>query len=255
MFRSRKAKAAESEAHPGDEMLVIVDRAVNPYVVLYHDPTGFRAEQVRSLRNKLVALNPDGEAKTLVLASAVRGEGKTATAINLAMAFSELERNQVVLVDADLRQPGIERFLNLEAGPGLSDVLQGATPLERALRPVGYRNLMLLGAGTRTTHPAEILSPSRLEQVFARLKESFQYVVVDTPPVLSCTDAGVVAARADGTVLVLRLERSSKALVRQALRQLQDLGANLLGTFVTELRGADPEADRRLAYGAGGAED
>ncbi|MBL8726117.1 MAG: CpsD/CapB family tyrosine-protein kinase [Planctomycetes bacterium] len=245
MFRRKQAPA---EVPPPDDMVVIVDRAVDPQLVVFHEPAGFRAEQVRALRNRLVALNPDGEPKTLVVTSAVRGEGKTVTALNLAMAFAELERQQVVVVDADLRRPSCEQYLNLNSEPGLSDVLLGKLPLERVLRPAGYRRLMLLGAGTRVPNPAEVLGASRLDELYQRLKERFQYVVVDTPPCLPSTDAGVLTARADGALLVVRLEHSQKRQTREALRVLQDMGGNVLGTFVTELRGQDPESDRRLAY-------
>lgn len=249
MFRSKKDPSEPPVAAvQGDDMVVVVDRAVNPYLVLFHEPAGFRAEQIRALRNRLTALNPDGEPKTLVVTSAVTGEGKTITALNLAMAFAELERHQVVLIEADLRRPSCERFLNLNPEPGLSDVLLGRIALDKALRPAGYRRLMLLGAGTRVVNPAEILSSSRLDELFQRLKERFQYVVIDTPPVLPSTDAGVLASRADGALLVLRLEHSPRQRAKEALRSLQDLGANVLGTFVTELRGQDPESDRRLAY-------
>lgn len=247
MFR-RKPTEPSAQPLDTDDVVVVVDRAVNPYLVLFHEPAGYRAEQVRSLRNRLVALNPDGEPKALVVTSAVRGEGKTVTALNLAMAFAELERHEVVLVDADLRRPSCERYLNLNAEPGVADVLLGRVAVDRVLRPAGYRNLMLLGAGTRVANPAEVLSASRLDELLSRLKERFQYIVVDTPPVLPATDAGVLAARADGTLLTVRLERSLKNQTREALRVLQDMGGNVLGTFVSELRGRDPDSDQRLAY-------
>lgn len=246
MFRRNK-KNAEAAGHT-DDMVVIVDQSVNPYLVLFHEPTGYRAEQVRALRNRLVAMNPDGEPKTLVVTSAVREEGKTVAAINLAMALAELERQQVVLVDGDLRRPSCERYLNLNAEPGLADVLLGRTTLEKVLRPTGYRQLMVIGAGTRVTNPAEILGSSRLDELMQRLKERFQYVVFDSPPVLPSTDAGVLASRADGTLLVVRLERSLKKQTREAVRAITDMGGNVLGCFVTELRGHDPESDSRLAY-------
>ena len=112
MFRSRKARGQEGgESQPfHEDMVVIVDRAVNPYLVLFHDPSSFRAEQLRSLRNRLVAMNPDGSSRSLVVTSAVRSEGKTITAINLAIAFSELERHQVLLVDGDMRTSAVEKY-------------------------------------------------------------------------------------------------------------------------------------------------
>lgn len=247
MFRRKKPSDADPVPAPED-MVVIVDQSVNPYLVLFHDPAGYRAEQVRALRNRLVAMNPDGEPKTLVITSAVRGEGKTVAALNLAMAFAELERQQVVLVDADLRRPSCERYLNLNPEPGFADVLLGRAPLDKVLRPAGYRRLMLLGAGTAVGNPSEVLGASRIDELLQRLKERFQYVVIDTPPLLPSTDAGVLAARADGTLLVVRLEHSLKKQTREALRVVQDMGGNVLGTFVNELRGQDPDNDRRLAY-------
>jgi capsular exopolysaccharide synthesis family protein len=231
-----------------DDMVVVVDRSVNPYLVMFHEPAGYRAEQIRGLRNRLVAMNPDGEPKTLVVTSAVRGEGKTVAALNLAMAFAELERHQVVLVDGDLRRPSCERYLNLNEAPGLTDVLLGRATVDKVLRPAGHRNLLLLGAGTRVQNPSEVLGQTRIDDLFRALKEKSQYVVIDTPPVLPSTDARVLASRADGTLLVVRLEHSLRTQSRDALRSLQDTGANVIGTFVNELRGQDPDSDRRLAY-------
>jgi capsular exopolysaccharide synthesis family protein len=256
MFRRNKSSADPSRAAGlPEDMVVIVDQSVNPYLVLFHEPAGYRAEQVRALRNRLVAMNPDGEPKTLVVTSAVRDEGKTIAALNLAMAMAELERQQVVLIDADMRRPGCERYLNLNPEQGLSDVLLGRTTVEKVLRPAGYRGLMLLGPGTRVSNPAEVLSSSRLDELLHRLKERFHYVVIDTPPVLPSTDAGVLASRVDGTLVVVRLERSLKKQTREAVRTLQDMGGNVLGCFVTELRGQDPESDRRLAYEPGIGEE
>ena len=248
MFRRNKHAPHGRAGILPDEMVVIVDQSVNPYLVLFHEPAGYRAEQVRALRNRLVAMNPDGEPKTLVVTSAVRDEGKTVAALNLAMALAELERQQVVLVDGDLRRPSCERYLNLNPEPGLTDVLLGRAALDKVLRPAGYRQLMLIGSGTRVPNPAEVLGGSRLDELTQRLKERFQYVVIDSPPVLPSTDAGVLASRADGTLMVVRLERSLKKQTREAVRVIQDMGGNVLGCFVNELRGPDPENDRRLGY-------
>ncbi|MCR9247119.1 MAG: CpsD/CapB family tyrosine-protein kinase [bacterium] len=248
MFRRQKSADAGAKTPPSGDFVVVVDEAVNSFLVMFHEPAGFRAEQVRSLRNRLVAMNPDGEPKTLVITSAVRGEGKSVSALNLAMAFSELEWQKVVVVDADLRRPSCERYLNLNPGPGFSDVLLGNATLDEALRPAGYRNLQLLGAGSTVGNPAEILGVSRIDDLFQRLKERFQYIVIDTPPVLPSTDAGVLSARADGTLMVVQLEQSLKGQTRDAVRVLSDMGGNVLGTFVNGVRGQDPDSDRRLAY-------
>ena len=130
----QEAKAdADSSQESAVESVIIVEQSLNPYLVLFHDPTSYRAEQIRGLRNKLIAMNPDSAAKTLVVTSAIRGEGKSVTAINLAMAFAERERTPVILVDADMRFPTAERYLHLSPAVGLSEVLLGHASIEQAV--------------------------------------------------------------------------------------------------------------------------
>lgn len=247
-FRSKDDEQPLESVPPPEDMLVVVDRVVDPYVVAFHDPTSYRAEQFRGLRNQLMALNPDGAAKTLVITSAIKGEGKTITAVNLALTFAELGRQPVILVDADLRDPSVEYALGLDRGLGLADVLLERVSLDTAIRQTGMRDLHVLGAGSALATPSEILTSPRIDALFARLKERYSYVLIDTPPVLPATDASVIAARADGTLLTVRLEYSSKSHTKEAIRGLKDLGANVLGVFVTEVRGADPDSDPRFSY-------
>ena len=244
MFRTRKP---EKDDLAGDDMVVIVEQAVNPFLVVFHEPSGFRAEQIRALRNKLIAMNPDSAAKTLVVTSAIRGEGKSVTAANLAMAFAQLDHCPVLLLDGDLRSPSLESYLSLGTQPGIADVLMGRVSLDEAIRETGINNLWMMGAGMDSAEgPSEIITSPKVGELFARLKQQFHYVIVDTSACLPATDASVFSTRADGTLVVVRLEHSSKTLTQEAIKNLQDLGGNILGTFVTEVRGADPEADPRL---------
>ena len=254
MFRQDKDSPAGDPAPSrefafADDSVVLVEKSVNPYLVLFHDPTGYRAEQVRGLRNKLIAMNPDDSAKTLAVTSAQTEDGKTTTAINLAMAFAERERTPVILVDADMRAPSVERHLQLNRATGLSEVMLGSASLEQAVRPSGVRNLDVLGPGSRLAIPSEILTSHRIEELYDRLKERYQYVIVDTPAVMPVTDAHVLSACADGTLLVVRLLHSSKSQTKDAFRTLREMGANVLGTFVTAVRG-----DHAETYGQTGWE-
>jgi capsular exopolysaccharide synthesis family protein len=238
------APPADAAAHlpsgiAEDDAVVLVETSLSPYLVLFHEPTGYRAEQIRGLRNKLIAMNPDGSSKTLVVTSAQAGEGKTTTAINLAMAFAERERTPVILVDADMRSPSVESHLQVNLEAGLSEALLGSAPLEQVIRPSGVYNLDVLGAGGRLAVPSEILTSHRIEELFNRLKERYQYVIVDTPAIKPVTDGTVLSACADGTLLVVRLLHTSKSQSKDTIRTLGELGANLLGTFVTAVRGDD----------------
>ncbi|MEE2886716.1 MAG: CpsD/CapB family tyrosine-protein kinase [Planctomycetota bacterium] len=241
--RVETAEAVEElgRARADEESIVVVENSLSPYLVLFHEPTGYRAEQIRLLRNKLIAMNPDSSAKTLVVTSAQPGEGKTTTAINLAMAFAERERTPVILVDADMRSPSVESQLQINLGAGLSEALLGSASLEQAIRPSGIRNLDVLGAGGRLAVPSEILTSHRIEELYDRLKERYQYVIVDTPAIKPVTDGTVLSACADGTLLVVRLLHTSKNQSKDTVRTLRELGANLLGTFVTAVRGDDAQ--------------
>ena len=251
MFRKRSPTAGnDPEPAPGaaGDDVVIVDQVLNPCLVSIHDRDGFAAEQVRGLRNKLMVMNPDGSPRTLVVTSAVNGEGKSVTTINLGVSFAELEGSKVLLVDADLRKPSLAACLGMEPARGLTELLSGRLDLQSAIRSTSVERLHLLDAGARPFNPSEVLSSRRLDDLFAHLKEEFGYVIIDTPPVIPVTDASVVAAKADGTLLVVRLEHSPRSLVQQAARTITELGGNLLGTFVTAVRGVDPSMDRRYTY-------
>jgi capsular exopolysaccharide synthesis family protein len=242
MFRlDKKTKKDPAEPAMDDDTVVLVEKSVSPYLVLFHEPTGYRAEQMRGLRNKLIAMNPDDAAKTLVVTSAQKSDGKTTTAINLAMAFAERERTPVILVDADMRAPSVERNLQINRSTGLSEVLLGSAQLEQAIRPSGVRNLDVLGAGSPLAVPSEILTSHRIEELYHRLKERYQYVIVDTPAIKPVTDASVLSSCADGTILVIRMLHSTKGQSKDAIRTLRELGANILGTFVTAVRGEKME--------------
>ncbi|MCA8969722.1 MAG: CpsD/CapB family tyrosine-protein kinase [Planctomycetes bacterium] len=242
----RKSDIPEEDAGP--QMLVVVDRVVDPYLVCFHDPTGFRAEQFRALRNKLTVLNTDHASVTLVVTSAIQGEGKSTTALNLGMALAELEDHQILVAEFDFRRPSIERMLGLNPEPGLVELLHDGIGLDRAIRPSGIPNLDILAAGARPSNPSELIASRRIDELLAELKEQYHYVILDTPPILPITDAGILGAKCDGTLLVVGLEKAPRRMVRDSIATLEDLGANLLGTFVTGIRGADPAADERYRY-------
>lgn len=254
MFGFRKTRPTRATdplgAEVGDDAVILVERTLHPYLVSIHEPDSFRAEQIRGLRNKLIVMNPDGSPRTLVITSAVKGEGKSVTSLNLAVAFAELEATKVLVIDADLRQGNLERFLGLDRRPGLTELLLGRIDLHEAIRPTGIEGVSLMGSGARGVQPSEILGTRRVDDLFAQLKLEYQYILIDTPPAVPITDASVLSGKADGTLVVVRLEHSPRSLVQQTVKVIQDLGGNLLGTYVTSVRGADPSSDDNYAYPA-----
>lgn len=196
-------------------------------------PCGQIAEQFRSLRNSITALNPDGASRTLVVTSSISGEGKTVSTVNLAVALAELPGNQILVVDGNLHQPALERYFGQERHQGLADVLRGQCSLDAAIRPTSIERLMLMGAGTLPENPSKLLGSDRTRTVLKMLKQRFSYVLIDTPGATSKSDASLLGAIVDGILLVIRMSFTPKHMVEQAYNQLETLGGNVLGTCLT----------------------
>jgi capsular exopolysaccharide synthesis family protein len=218
--------------------IAIVERAIDPRVVLFHAPSSREAEQFRGLRNSILAMNPDGGHRSVVLNGSVAGEGTTLSAVNLALALGELAGTRILVIDANLRQPQVDRVFSLpREHPGLSDVLQDKVALNRAIRPTISKSVDALTAGTPVRNPSELIARGRLKALLDALKPNYSYLLVDTPPANEFTDASLIARECDGVIVVIRLDAAPRAVVEQTVSQLRTLGANVLGAFVV---GAQP---------------
>lgn len=245
MSRSRKAENPEGgdSQPPFEDMVVIVDRAVNPYLVLFHDPTSFRAEQLRSLRNRLVALNPDGSSKTLVVTSAVRAEGKTVTAINLAISLTQTGA-RTLLVSTDLRKPRVDTVFGVSGAPGISGLLAGEIELDEAIVETGIAKLDVLPCGVLPPNPVELLMSSRFGELVSRLAGDYGFVVFDSPPLGNVSDARILARITDSTLLVVRASQTSKHLARHVMDQLNASGGRIAGVVLNDFD-SGAQHDRR----------
>jgi succinoglycan biosynthesis transport protein ExoP len=213
-------------------------------LLLDNDVGTIRAEQYRQIRTSLQVLNADNRASVIMLTSSVPAEGKSVTAANLAIATARAGQ-RVVLVDADLRNPNQGRLFGLEQGVGLADVLRGQALLRDVLQPWGPFNLTILPAGGATSRPSELLGSVAMTALIRELRASFDYVLIDTPPIVPITDPAIVATMVDGVVLLTRPDKVTKAQLRQSLRTLERVNATLLGVVGTML----PE--RASAYTGG----
>lgn len=202
-------------------------------LAMVREPRGQIAEQFRALRNSIVALNPDGASRTVVLTSAVSGEGKTVATLNLALALAELPGNQVLVVDADLHHPAIEEYLELPRRQGLADVLAGTCALDASIRATSAEGVSVMGAGTLPENPTRLLGSDRMKVVLNQLKQRFSYVLIDTPEAMTISDASLIGGMADGILLVVRLGSTPRHYVEQTHNTLEALGGNVLGTCLT----------------------
>lgn len=231
-----RRKDREEFVDVDEDVLVVVERAIDPYLVLFGDPRGAEAEQYRGLRNHIVAMNPEHSPRTVLLTSALPGEGKSTTTLNLGMALAEQGDTRVLVVDADLRKPRIEALLGINRRKGLSEVLRSRYTLDRAIHRTPYKNLYVIGAGALPANPSELLASDRMRMVLNALKEDFNYILIDSPPVLDVTDTPTLGRIADGVLLVVRLESTPRQDVDRSLGVLENLGSNVLGTFVVGTR-------------------
>lgn len=187
-----------------------------------------RAEALRQLRTNLQFVNVDAPARAIAVTSAVPGEGKTTTACNLAIVFAEAGK-RVVLVDADLRRPRVAEYLDVEGAVGLTNVLAGQATVDDALQQWGDSGVFVLPAGSIPPNPSELLGSRNMHALLASLRDGFDIVIVDTPPLLPVTDGAVVATAVDGTVMVFRCGRTTAAQARSAAEALGAVDARVLG--------------------------
>ncbi|HEU0015478.1 MAG TPA: polysaccharide biosynthesis tyrosine autokinase [Longimicrobium sp.] len=203
------------------------------------------AEAFRTLRTNLIFSQAVGRLKTLVITSALPGEGKSTTVSNLAAAFAQ-QGLRVLLVDCDLRRARQHSIFGVPREPGLTQLVLGYSALAEVARSTGVENLFVMAAGTLPPNPGELLGSARMREVVEELREAFDLVLFDTPPVLAASDGAILAAGADGAMLVVRAGKTARTVAKQALRQLTGVGARVLGAVLN-----DPD-ERLPAYGGYG---
>lgn len=189
-------------------------------------------EAYRSLRTSIQYSGIDTELKSLVVTSSIPGEGKSTVAANLAKSFSEMNK-KVLLIDADLRKPTIHKKLQLSNQVGLSDlIVQKLNPSE-VIQKVDDQ-FDVLTAGKIPPNPAELVGSEKMSQLLSYLKETYDYIIIDTPPVLSVTDPQLLALKADGTLMVIREGKARQKLILNAYKELKKLNINVIGSILND---------------------
>jgi succinoglycan biosynthesis transport protein ExoP len=202
--------------------------------VLNHT-TSALTESFRALRTATLLSVPIRPPQTILVTSSNAGEGKTTTAVNLALAFAQ-QQGEVLLIDCDLRKPGVARALSLENERGLSNVLAGRDPLESSLqRFEGLPNLSALTSGPLPPNPAELLSSARMAEILGELQRRFRHIVIDSPPLLMVTDGTILSTLADGVILVVESGLTPRKAVMRSCRVLQSAGAKILGVALNKV--------------------
>lgn len=182
-------------------------------------------EEFNKLRSTIIALT-SGEQflNTLLVTSTVSEEGKSMTALNLAISLAKEHDHTVLLVDTDLRRPSIHKYLGLEPEQGLVNCLREELPIEEALIKTGIGKLVVLPAGEAVKDPVDLLSSLKMKEIVKELKERYQerYVIFDTPPALPFADAGILAGFVDSTLFVVREGTANRGDVEKTLKEFKE---------------------------------
>jgi capsular exopolysaccharide synthesis family protein len=192
-------------------------------------------EAFRSLRTSLVFTNGSPGKRIIAVTSTQPLEGKTTTACNLAVAIA-LGGSRVMLIDADMRRPGLHRTMGMRNEIGLSHILTGQARLREAVQRTSENNLFVITAGRVPPNPSELLSSERMFQLIANLASGpFDWVIIDTPPVLAVTDAVILAPNMSGLVFVIGAEMTRRAHAERAVQTLQSAKTNIIGAVLNRV--------------------
>jgi protein-tyrosine kinase len=218
------AAVAESPYAPLPEALLIN----------YSKPREAPGEEFRTLRTRLNHLQTLQPLHTLVITSASPAEGKSFTATNLALTQAQLTGRRVILGDFDFRRPTVDKTFGIKASPGITDYLQGNASLSSVIRKIAGTNLYVMTAGGGVPNPLELLNLQECKQLIDSLREYFDWVIIDSPPLLFAADGNLLATMSDGTILVVRIGSTTFDAVTRALQSLCE--NNVLGIVVNGAR-------------------
>jgi capsular exopolysaccharide synthesis family protein len=213
-----------------------------PLVALRRHDSG--VEDFRTIRTNLQFTDVDTPARQIVVSSAVANEGKTLTAVNLAITMAQADL-KVCLVEGDLRRPKVTRYLGIDGSLGLSDVVAGLYTVDEVLVPWHRGQLTVLPAGTTPPDPVRLLGSQAAQALFEDLRERFDIVLIDGPPLLPVSDAALLGGTSDGVILIARHHHVRREQFAMAVATLQSVNAKIIGTILTQV----PARERQVRYG------
>ncbi len=245
--QNRRLKGGEDEgdAAEEDDAAKVMEPAG---LITQSRPQSQMAESYRALRTSILLSSIGGPPRVIMVTSSLPQEGKTTTSLNFATVLAQ-KASRVLLIDADLRRPSVHTTLGLGPRLGLSNVLSGSATLESTvIRVPALKSLYVLPAGTTPPNPAEMLASVEMHELVSSLRKQYDHIVIDTPPVLSVTDAAVVSPMADTVVLVIRAGQTTKQALKRARDILVQVNARISGVV---LNAVDLNAPGYQYYGYG----
>lgn len=229
--------------------------ALDPVLAAYHRARSPEAEAYRGVRTALYFSSHGKDYKLLQVTSPGMGDGKTTTVANLGISIAQSGK-RILLIDADFRRPRLHELFGLSAPTGLASVLAGEAPLEGAIQETAVPGLFVLPCGPIPPNPAELLTSPRFQEVLSLIRDRYDLVLIDTPPMLAVSDPAVVAPRVEGVLIVLRYSKDGRPSAQRAKQILDTLGVTVLGVVVNAVDYQSAEGKygyvrHRYSYGYG----
>ncbi|MFY2249297.1 CpsD/CapB family tyrosine-protein kinase [Priestia megaterium] len=218
--------ARKNKAQKNDKMLTLKRR-----LLAHNSPKDPVAEQYRTIRTNIQFSNVDQDIKTIVVTSSGAEEGKSTTASNLATVYAQQGLN-VLLIDADLRKPTGHYTFRLENHIGLTNVLTRQSTLAQAVQESEIPHLSVLTSGPIPPNPSELLASAQMTELLKEMKEQFDMIIFDTPPILAVADAQILANQVDGTILVVSSGKTEKDAALKSKELLSNAQGKLLGVVL-----------------------
>jgi capsular exopolysaccharide synthesis family protein len=227
----------------GARYVIGVDEGeVDASLITKHDPKSPISEAYRALRTRFQFATIEMDPRTVMVTSSVPGEGKTTTAVNMAVTMAD-SGLRVLLLDTDLRRPNVHRVLRMERGTGLADVLREGLDVRSAIRPTQVENLWMISSGRVPPNPSELIGSERMTRVMARLGTAFDIVICDAPSLHVVTDPVLLSKQVDTTIMVVAAEHASRETIVRAKNLLDTSGSPVAGVVLNAL-----QATRRNHY-------
>lgn len=231
----------------GKETVEVEGKKVSTRLFPLLEPWSPISENYRLVRTNLQHARDGRPPKVLLITSPEMAEGKTLTSVNIAITMAQSGR-RTVLVDADMRQPSTHTLLDINRGPGLADFLDARTDSVEEIAVTGVKNLHIIPAGRTETPPAEALDGDRMKTLLEHLKNSYDVVIVDSPPVLAVTDPVILAPKCDATLLVVSARQTDIRAIQSTEETLEAVGVSVAGVILNR---HDIDEDDRYSYGYG----
>ena len=216
-------------------------------LILSHSPHSIVSESYRTIRTSLLLSQAEKPPRVILLTSPSPGEGKTVTSLNLAIALAE-DGYSVVLVDGDMRKGCCHDRLGLRGNNGLSNVLSGGLSLREAIQQTTIERLVFLSRGIPPPNPTELLGSRKMKEVLTELRQRYDFIIIDSPPVIAISDASILSVIAEGVLLVLNAKITSIPYAQKAVERLDIVRAHLLGVILNAVNLDDPHYSYYQSY-------